>query len=242
MFRRRQGGFTLIELLVALAIIALVSGAAVVGMRRVMRTEIRTAATKLSGAMRYLFDRASVTGRVHRLVVDLDEGKYWAEVSDDRYTLPGERETDESRLKEAEEIAAEQEERKRLDELAAAAGSDTSVDVTKYLPEEFRPKRARFSAFKEMAVKPIEVKSGVKLAGLFTPRLAEPMSTGQGFIYFFPLGLAEAAMLTLTDETGETVYTLQLHPLTGRVRVVNQRLDPPVEERFDDEGNKVLEP
>ena len=33
---------------------------------------------------------------------DFEEGKYWAEVSDDRFFMPRERETDESREKDAE--------------------------------------------------------------------------------------------------------------------------------------------
>src|SRR5205814_4533902 len=166
---------------------------------------------------------------------------YWAEVSDDAYYLPRERETDQTRQTEAEEQAKEDEEAKKKEEEAQSQGaSETSAyDITKYQPQEWKAKRARFSAFKEMAVKPTEVK-GAKIYGLFTPRLAEPLNKGRGYIYFFPLGMTEAAQVYLSDEEGKTFYSLVVHPLTGRVQIYNRYIDPPVEEQFDDEGNKVV--
>lgn len=239
--RRRDRGFTLIEVLVALLIISLVSATAVVGMRRMARTDLRTSALKLSGAIRYLFDRASATGKIHRLVFDFEQGRYWAEESDDRYYMPRDRENEETRQRENEQIAKEQEEQKLKDEEAQAAGENAMYDVTKYQPQEYRPKRARFNAFKELAIKPVQVKSGIKIYGLYTPRLAEPQATGRGYIYFFPLGSTEAAMVYLSDDRRETIYTLRVHPLTGRVQVLNRFLEPPVQEHMDDEGNRIEE-
>jgi prepilin-type N-terminal cleavage/methylation domain-containing protein len=235
--RLRTGGFTLIELLIVLALVGLVMAMTVRGVRSLARTDLRSSAVKMSGAIRYLFDRASTTGRVHRLVIDFQEGRYWAEVSDDRLLMAHEKETEQSREEEAEAVAREQEEEKQKE--AQAEGDSQAVDITRYQPQEFRPKRARFSSFKEMAIKPVQMKGGVKISGLFTPRLAEPMSTGQGYIYFFPMGLTEAAQVYLSDDKQESFYTLVVHPLTGRVGVHNSYIQPPVDAQFDDEGNKV---
>jgi general secretion pathway protein H len=239
MVRSRRGaqddGFTLIELLVVLALIGLVMGVAVRGIRSFAKSELRGSATKMAGAIRYMFDRASTTGKVHRLVIDFDEGRYWAEVSEDKLVLAHDRETEESRQRETEELAKEEQDKKAREELEAEA----TVDITKYQPQEFKPKRAQFGAFKEIAVKPVTLKSGVKVSGLFTPRLAEPMSTGKGYIYFFPMGLTEAAQVYLSDARGETVYTLVVHPLTGRVVIQNRYIQPPVDQQFDDEGKAI---
>lgn len=232
-------GFTLIELMVAVALISLVMGAAIRGFRSVAKSDLRSTATRVAGTMRYLFDRASTTGRIHRLVIDFEEGKYWAEVSDDRYYLPRERETEESRQEEQEQIAEEEEAAKAAEEQRQFMGESGAFDISRYQPEEFRPKRARFSAFKEVAVKPTPLKGGVKLAGLFTPRLSEPMSSGRGYVYFFPLGLTESALVYLSDDKQENFYTLVVHPLTGRVKVLNQFVEAPVEEQYDDEGNRI---
>jgi hypothetical protein len=90
-----------------------------------------------------------------------------------------------------------------------------------------------------MAVKPAEVK-GAKIFGVFTPRLATPVSTGHAYIYFFPLGMTEAAQVYLSDDDEKTFYSLVVHPLTGRVQIYNQFIEPPVEEQFDDEGNRIV--
>jgi prepilin-type N-terminal cleavage/methylation domain-containing protein len=75
-----MGGFTLIEIMVVFAIVALLSVGATQGFRSLRKADLREATTQLSGAMRYLFDRASTTGKIHRLVIDMETSSYWAEV------------------------------------------------------------------------------------------------------------------------------------------------------------------
>jgi hypothetical protein len=109
----------------------------------------------------------------------------------------------------------------------------------RYKPEEFRPKRASFGAFREMAIKPVEL-SGALIADLFTPRLAEPLDVGQGYIYFFPLGMTEAAIVHLTDKKRESFYSLVVHPLTGRVQIKNSYIEPPLQKQYDDEEREII--
>ena len=218
-----------------MALIALLVGSAGAGFRSLAKSDLRSSAAKMAGAVRYLFDRASTTGKVHRLVLDMDKSRYWAEVSDDRFIMAGGRETEESRKKEADKLAKEAEEAaKRADE---KAGLDEMQ--ARYKPEEFRPKRARFGAFKEMAVKPVDLK-GARIADLYTPRLADPLDVGKGYIYFFPLGMTEAAIVHLTDLKRDAVYSLVVHPLTGRVQIKNSYVEPPLEKQYDDDGKEIL--
>ena len=102
---RPTGGFTLIEVMVALMVVALIASIGVKGFRAVTKSDLRATTAHLSGAIRYLFDRASITGKYHRLVIDLTEGKYWAEVSDDRFYAPNEAETPADRRKREEDEA-----------------------------------------------------------------------------------------------------------------------------------------
>jgi general secretion pathway protein H len=227
-------GMTLIEVLVVMTLIALVVGSASAGFRSLAKSDMRTSASKLAGTIRYLFDRASTTGKIHRLVLDMDKEKYWAEVSDDRFIMASGRENEESRRREAAKLAKEAldaqkraEEKLGLDKMQA-----------RYQPEEFRPKRARFGAFKEMAIKTVELK-GVVIRDVFTPRLAEPLQAGQGYIYFFPLGMTEAAIVHLSDKKQETNYSLVVHPLTGRVQIKNSYIQPPLERQYDDQAKEI---
>ncbi len=237
--RPTSGGFTLLELIIVIALVALVVGSAMRGFKSLASSDLRTASSKMAGGIRYLFDRASATGRIHRLVIDFQEQKYWAEVSDDRFMLAREPETAESREREAVTIALENEEKKKKEEEKAEGSAGGGYNLSAYKPEEFRPKRAQFSAFKEMAIKPVTLK-GTKVSDVFTPRLAEPQSTGKGYIYFFPLGQTEPALVHLSDKDGQKFYSLIVHPLTGRVQIQSEFVEPQLQQQYDDEG-KVIE-
>lgn len=233
--RPASAGFTLLEVMIVLGLVSVLIAGAVRGFRSLTRSEVRAATAKIAGAMKYLFDRASTTGRIHRLVFDLDEGTYYAEVTDDKFYLPREKESDETRAKEAEAIAKEAEAKAREE---SNLGGGQQYDISKYMPTEWRPKRAKFQGFKETAVRKVTVKQA-KVASVFTPRLAEPMSSGKAFVYFFPLGFTESAMIHVSDKKGEGFFTLVLHPLTGQVKVYDRWVDPPVERLYDDAGEEV---
>jgi general secretion pathway protein H len=231
-----DGGFTLIEVIIVVTLVALVSALSVVGLRSLTKTDLRGTATHMAGAVRYLFDRASTTGRVHRLVLDFDTGKYWAEVSDEQFFFAAGKETDETRKKEAERVAKEEEAKRAAAEKEAFFGSSIPA---RYLPKPFEVKRAKFNAFRETAVKPVTLKSGALLADIYTPRLQKPLSEGQGYLYFFPMGMTEAAVIHLSDKQGETFYSLVVHPLTGRVTVKNSYVEVNPREQVDDAGKVV---
>ena len=235
-----QSGFTLIEVLVAIAIIALVTVLSVAGLRSFAKSDLRNTAGHLAGAIRFLFDRASTTGKVHRLVLDFDNGKYWAEVTDDPFIFAGGgKETEESRRKEAEIIAKEVELKRQTAEKEAFFGS--SGIPSKYLPKPFIPQRAKFGNFREMALKTVTLKSDVRLDDIYSPRLSEPLSEGRGYLYFFPLGMTEAAIIHVSDAKRETFYSLLVHPLNGRVQIKNTFVEPNLGEQVDDAGNVVVQ-
>ncbi|MES1171803.1 MAG: type II secretion system protein [Bacteroidota bacterium] len=235
--RRRchQGGFTLLEILIVLVIIGLISGMSIRGLRALTKSDLRASTSRMSGAVRYLFDRASTTGKYHRLVIDVDEGRYWAEVSDDRFYIPREPETEASQKKLAE-LQAQLDDKDR--KLAEASKASAGFDMTKIEPQDFRPKRVRFGAFKETTLKPVKMKN-TKVMDVYTPRLADPVTKGRAYVYFFPLGQSEAAIVHLSDAAEQTIYSLVVHPITGRVRIYNEYVKPPFEDQLDDEGNRA---
>ncbi|HVZ87651.1 MAG TPA: prepilin-type N-terminal cleavage/methylation domain-containing protein [Polyangia bacterium] len=247
--RRSSHGFTLIEILVVMLVLGLLVTIGVKGFRAVTKSDLRAASSHMSGAIRFLFDRASITGKYHRLVIDLNEGRYWAEVSDDKFYAPNQAETAADRQKrEDKEADQDEEERKRQEKrdfAASSSGSSTSAgssfDLSKLDVGEFRPKRARFAAFKETALKPVTLGKKLRIKSVYTPRMTDPVTAGRAYIYFYPLGQTEPAIVVLTDDSGESVYSLVVHPITGRVRIYNSEVRPYLGARFDDEGNRVAQ-
>jgi len=254
--RRPSQGFTLIEVMVALMIVALIATIGVKGFRTVTKGSLREGSAHMSGAIRFLFDRASITGKYHRLVIDLNEGRYWAEVSDDRFYAPNQAESELDRQKrEEKETAVEEEERKRKEKQELLYGSSSSsssssssgtsasssFDMSKMEVGEFRPRRARFAAFKETALKPVTLKKEVRIKSVYTPRMTDPVTAGRAYLYFYPLGQTEPAIITLTDKTGESVFSLVVHPITGKVKIYNVEVKPTLGVRYDDDGNQVVQ-
>ncbi len=233
--RASKSGFTLLEIMIVLVIVGLISGMSIRGLRSLAKSDLRASTSRLSGAVRYLFDRASTTGKYHRLVIDVDEGRYWAEVSDDRFYIPREPETESSQKKLAELQAKLDEKERQITDMSEAAGG---FDMAKLQPQDFRPKKVRFGAFKETTLKAVKMK-GTKVMDVFTPRVAEPVTKGRAYIYFFPLGQTEPAIVHLSDATQETVYSLVVHPITGRVRIYNEYVQPRLDDQVDDAGNAV---
>jgi len=160
-------------------------------------------------------------------------------VSDDPFIMAGGKETDETRQKEAETIAKEEEVKREAAEKEAFFGA--SQIPSRYVPKPFVPKRAKFGTFRETVVKPVTLKSSVLLDDIYTPRLSKPMDAGRGYLYFFPLGMTEAAIIHLSDTQHETFYSLVVHPLNGRVSIKNSFVEPNLGEQVDDAGKVVVQ-
>lgn len=232
-------GFTLIEVMIAMTLVALMVVTTVMGVRSLAKSDLRSTASRMAGTIRYLFDRASTTGKVHRLVLDFDNGKFWAESSGDAFVFAAGKETEETRQKDAEKLAKEEEAKREAEEKEKFFGS--SVIPSRYMPKPFVPTRAKFQATGEMVVRPVTLKSSVILADIYSPRLLAPLDSGKGYLYFFPLGMTEAAVIHLADKKRESFYSLLVHPLTGRVLVKSGLVEANTTEQVDDTGKVVAQ-
>jgi len=222
-------------MLVVVAIIGLMMGGAVVGVRAISRGNLRSSASKLAGGIRYCFDRSVTTGQYYRIVLDLDGNKYWAERSDDRMYLTRDKEDSPGQGKAFDAVAAEQ---KLLEEEAKEKERQAQLGGTAAMLEPPpKPRRARFQTFKDATLPQVALKK-VRLFDVYTMRQREPYTSGRAYLYFFPDGHTERAVVRLSD--GDNFYSLIVHPLTGRVEVRSGKYEIPRDfgER-DDSGERV---
>ena len=221
--------------MVVVAILGLMIGASVYGFRSIAKSELRSSAAKLAGAIRYCFDRSVTTGAYYRIVLDLDGNKYWAERSDDRTYLTAGKENSPGKGQAFDEAA---EEKKRDEEEAKEQEMATSVGGQMLtLDPPPKPKRAKFQTFKDTTLPQVKLHRA-ELFDVFTPRQREPYLKGRAYLYFFPDGHTERAIVRLHD--GDDFYSLVVHPLTGRVEVIAGKVDIPRDfgER-DEEGKEI---
>src|SRR5271157_67033 len=80
--RRGAAGLTLIEIIVVLALIAIVTGAAIAGTNQLPSSRLRRSCTLLASAVKAAYVRATATSHNLRLVMDIDEKRIWLEESD----------------------------------------------------------------------------------------------------------------------------------------------------------------
>lgn len=165
--------------------------------------KIKATVRRFTVLARELHTRAKLKGATYRLAIDLGESpespeqqKYWVEKSTQSVVLS---EKDEKELRdELRNRASQKGEPKPKDPY----GFDLDPTIIKE-PQEL-PKPVRFLMVE---------KKGYK----------EPFTQGIAYIYFFPQGLSETAIIQI--KSGESLqWTLAIEPLTGRADLVTQLL------------------
>jgi general secretion pathway protein H len=223
MTTRRSRGLTLIEIMVVVSIMAMLMAAAVVSTRSIGRSGLRGSATQLAACIRYCYDRAVTTNAYYRIVLDFDRNSFWAERSDDRMLLTRDKEAAPGKGQafdqEAADKARDEKNQAQLDRIKEHANS---LGINLEPPPSSR--RAKFETFTDAAAKQVQLKGGVQLFDAYTPRQKEPYKKGRAYLYFFPDGHTERALVRLSK--GDDFFSLLVSPLTGAVEVVAQRLDP----------------
>jgi prepilin-type N-terminal cleavage/methylation domain-containing protein len=102
---RSQSGFTLLEILIVIVIITLLATTVAPRIAGVTRVGVQSSVRRYSGLIRYAYSNAVLTGRVHRVVLDLDNQSWRVEMAD-----PGMLPTDEQAEKNREEIGKDEKE------------------------------------------------------------------------------------------------------------------------------------
>ena len=253
---RGEAGLTIMELSLVIAIVGIMMVGATMGISAITRADLRSGASRTAASMRYAFDRATMTGTYIRLAFDLDKGRIWAEFSEDMITLRAGRSQhvmdgeEEAAKKEREEVEGEVKAPPRAKKSSSAlsmlglgnsesdSDSDgdeegsTGIDVfslTKSWHDDMKPverPKASFKPLSDIVAKKFKMAKGIKIAAVITPRMKEPAEEGMAYVYFFPQGHAEPAIIHLVDKDGG-YYSVVLHPLTGKAKVYACRYKVP---------------
>ena len=191
---------TLIEVIVVIAVMAVVIGALAVSFGAFSDARLNSTAGTMRGAMRYLYNLAVVNNRPYRLVVDMDNRRYWGEslMENDpcKWFLE---EPDEEKIR-------------RSKDYATTGGDDERART-----------RSNFVQSKESLLAPRDLPKGVHVTGVLTENLSDKVSAGMVGIHFFPSGRAEKAYIWLGVGEAESAkgieerLTLDLEGLMGRV-------------------------
>lgn len=208
------------------ALIALLSGAVVFGGGMLGSSRLRGAATLIASAVRLGLARANTTGHAVRLAIDLDKDRVVLEEASGSTML---REKD-----------------------APAAGADPATEAEQAAKAESdrilegpHAPRATFHPVPSFADSPDgrELGKGVDIAQVQTEHDENPVTSGRGYIYFWPGGYTERAHVELKRAGGEDALTVIVSPLTGRTKIEKGLVDlpEPRTDKEEDQGDREAE-
>jgi prepilin-type N-terminal cleavage/methylation domain-containing protein len=189
-----ESGFTLMELLVVIALIAVIATMAVPSVSNIFKISLGSTTRDLATTVRYAYNAAMMTKKMHRLVYDLENHSYWVEVG------PA------SVLMDTEESKARRERARRF-------GSKRDEDK--------EPDQGAFSLARYVTRKKNEMPRGVQFEDVTTEQNPEPVTRGLAYTHFFPHGIIEQTVIHLQD-TANHKSTLVITPIVGRTRVIER--------------------
>jgi len=247
---RRAPGFTLFEVTVTLLIISALLGVSILSLDAFGGADLKSSARRMAGTVRSLRDEAALRAATVRLVIDLDEATYKAEYTEDPFGLyPAKLVIDDGAAVESDD---EQREREDLEEFEeeqrSLSGSDSPATmqnnaltnafgsaffdafdlsrVDRLKPAEFRPLEGRLSESTELP-------GDVVFDSYWAMHQEDVAENGLVYLYFFPTGMTERAVLYLDDGEGE-IISLLVQPLTGEVAFEEGRAELPEEEEEEE--------
>jgi general secretion pathway protein H len=227
-----EPGVTMIEILIALALVGLLMGGIVVGVGAISQTNLRTAATRTAAAISFLAHEAVIKGRPTRLVMDLGQSSWRAEIMADTDEHASTFLISKEKQGENEDGTPKDEEEKKPSALKTQFPDASASLATAMLGEiKGRPKPT-WEAIPGKSLR-IEPLSGeVIFSAIYTPHQTEPFTQGAGYLYFWPSGQTEHALLHVSyknaDENDpEQFFSIIVDPITGRAKVSNGRAELP---------------
>lgn len=207
--RRRfatTAGMTLIEIMVTLAVVALVLGITISQLSDSFDTRARQATRELSATVRYLYNKSASENLTMRLVFDMEKNTYHVEATTDLYQLESEEEKQE-RLKREQKS-------KPSSESTKAADGTTETPVQKA--------EAKFGAVDSHLLKPSQLPGGVFFKDIYTEHDNGPVTKDKAYIYIFPSGYVERAVVNFRNEDDSERRAVVVNPMTGATRVYEE--------------------
>lgn len=215
--RIRSRGLTLIEVLIVVALITLLTAGVISGTGVLGGARLRTASTLILTAVRLGMTHANTTGLPTRLVLDLDENRIQLEETSSRMLRRSGEDSD-------------------VDDPSAGAAPATdiereAVEEASRILEGPREPPPRFTALTEIGLTDNDLGKGRLLGeGVFfesvqTEHDTVPREEGRAYLYFWPGGGTERAVIRLNRTGKEEGVSIVVSALTGKAQIVRGEVD-----------------
>lgn len=233
--KSRDAGFSLIEIIIVIALVGTVFVMVIPNLGVIATSEAASKLSSLSGDIRSAYDLAVLNRKPYRMVFKFDSGDYWIETTDrdDVYINPesSERELDQQELEAIEERFDEE-----LEEYTELAGKEvqneeeeTTIPPSSPLLKAYDKLRPpKWTKVEDLewrnrslgpyyAIQDMQTEHHSRLI-----RLSEYEDQAIAYLYFFPHGYVERAVIHIGSklgdyeiDTNDTPYTVTTRPYEG---------------------------
>lgn len=200
-------GFSLVETLIVIALIAMIGGSIMGGQGMFGSGQLRATAGLIIRATKVAMAHANTTGMPTRVVFDLTEGRVIVEETDDAVYLEQTSKEDREEPTDAKALESKIAEKNRL-----------LFDGPKVPPPMFNPIEG-WTESKDDAAKGREIGKGVMIDSVHAEHEEEAIRKGKAYIYFWPGGGAERAVIQLSSRDNENGHSIIISALTGRAEM-----------------------
>ena len=245
-----ERGFTLLEIIIVVALIAGVYTFALPQFRIFSGLEVSSTLNRLAVDIRSAWDIAVLTGKVHRLVFQVGGGDYWLEVADrnDVFLSVEGLDRDLSKEEEQEAQLAFEESFKTYEDMMASPTFDPEAEkeiiaITPLIANKKRLQSAKWTMVKNLEWQKRTLSPLLAVQAMQTEHHTRKQHNEdnednmQAFLYFFPDGYVEAAVIQIAVMQDESTvdrstppYTVRTNPYEGTAEVISGK------EEFDAES------
>lgn len=253
--RHAGRGFTLVEMIIVIAIVAMAVSIVALAAGNTARSAMRKQSGLIASSMRAAYDSAALSGQIYRLAFVIGDPAKPAtqsirvEASPELLVFDPETSTLTRALQGSQSSSLSWDEFSTMN--ASTGGDDVKAGfaamdgpaanaIDKVLgtggkrgaratqrDDDDDEEKGDDTGFKE-AAKTMKVDDDVRLLSLWTEGMDKPLDAGEGYIYFFPNGYTQDAILHLqTNDDYKLVISLRLAPLTGKVTITDGYLEAP---------------
>lgn len=220
---RARKGMTLLEIVVVIAILAAVMAIAIPSISGVMHLQQSGAAEELGLTYKYLRDEAALRRVSFRIAFNLDARTYKVEVGDASALV----------------FSGPEERAKYEEDLQSKLKRFTKRELEEGAATELEDKMGRYEGLSDPALESeVTLPNNSFFAWVYTPQYAEPQEPSDPapedpedqkivYSYVFPNGTTEYTLIRIADiDDPEEGFTLEIEPLSGRVRISPDILMP----------------
>lgn len=240
---KKDSGFTLFEIMIVLALIGLIASVILPGLRRTTKSDMMDGINHLSSQAKLAYNNAIFTGRVHRMVFDVENGNFWTEMAPRGFSGRApvvtqetqDREkaklqlidklNDEAKSADATQMPILEIPVKQLQKFQSTAWGAPKSNLI--APQEFTGRLIFVQIATDLTSKVVKYPLQKKILKVKKSDKKAEKSEYLAYVYFFPNGTTTQASFQIgfRDDDGNIdnnalKYTLQLNILTGQMKLI----------------------